>query len=385
MTTMFKQLTAYHTGKDFAIPSAADIEAALRPKRHLPIGLTQEKSVGFYPPRGEEHDPLVEAIGSHYIMRLNIETKSVPSRAIQDEVAKRCKTLEEATGRKPGKKERRDIAEDALLALLPAAFPKLHAITIWIDPERRLLALNTASQGKCDEAISALCHAFSGFSVSLIQTTTNPQAAMTQWLLATDIDSWPENLTVERECVLQSTGEEAATVKFNRHHLANDDVRKHVLEGKLPTQLALSWDSRAAFVLTDTLRLKKLQLLDGVLDASGTDKMEDRFDGDAALSTGLLGPLLDDLICALGGEMEIGEAKSDAVTPAQFDGDEDPLYEQAAEIVTTHRKASISLVQRHLKIGYNRAASLLEAMEKKGIVSPTNGMGYRTVLKGGVL
>lgn len=380
MTAMFKQLTAYRMGKDFAIPSAAVIEAALQPKRHLPIGLTQEKSVGFYPPRGEEHDPLVEAIGGHYIMRLNIETKSVPSRAINDEVAKRCKTLEEATGRKPSKKERRDITDDALLTLLPAAFPKLHAVTIWIDPERRLLALNTTSQGKCDEAISALCHAFSGFSVSLFQTTTNPQAAMTQWLLAESPEDWPENLTVERECILQSTGEDAATVKFNRHHLANNDVRKHVLEGKLPTQLATNWDSRVAFVLTDTLKLKKLQFLDGVLDASGTDKTEDRFDADVALSTGLLGSLLDDLICALDGEMEIDDFKSDAATPAQFDGDEDPAYAQAVEIVMTHRKASISLVQRHLKIGYNRAARLLESMEKKGIVSPMTGMGERKVL-----
>jgi recombination associated protein RdgC len=118
----------------------------------------------------------------------------------------------------------------------------------------------------------------------------------------------------------------------------------------------------------------------GVLDASGTDKTEDRFDADVALSTGLLGSLLDDLICAFDGEMEIDDFKSDAATPAQFDGDEDPAYAQAVEIVMTHRKASISLVQRHLKIGYNRAARLLESMEKKGIVSPMTGMGERKVL-----
>jgi recombination associated protein RdgC len=113
---------------------------------------------------------------------------------------------------------------------------------------------------------------------------------------------------VERETVLKSTGEDAASVRFTRHHLGNDDVRKHVMEGKLPTQLALSWDGRVAFVLTETLQLKKVQYLDGVMDESGTDKNEDRFDADVALSTGLLGPLIDSLIEALGGEMELGAA-----------------------------------------------------------------------------
>jgi recombination associated protein RdgC len=151
-----------------------------------------------------------------------------------------------------------------------------------------------------------LVNAIPGLALELIQTTTSPQSAMTQWLLAETPDDWPDNLNIARECVLKSMGEDAATVKFNKHHLANDDVRKHVLEGKLPTQLALSWDGRVAFVLTETMKLKKLQFLDGVMDESGTDKNEDRFDADVALSTGLLGPLLDDLIYALGGEMEFG-------------------------------------------------------------------------------
>jgi recombination associated protein RdgC len=147
-----------------------------------------------------------------------------------------------------------------------------------------------------------------GLSVSLIETITSPQAAMTQWLLAATPEEWPADLSVERETVLKSSGEDAASVRFTRHHLANDDVRKHVLEGKLPSQLALSWDGRVAFVLTEALQLKKVQFLDGVLDESGTDKKEDRFDTDVALSTGLLGPLLDSLIEALGGEMALGAA-----------------------------------------------------------------------------
>jgi S-DNA-T family DNA segregation ATPase FtsK/SpoIIIE len=62
------------------------------------------------------------------------------------------------------------------------------------------------------------------------------------------------------------------------------------------------------------------------------------------------------------------------------DAEADPMYDQAVEIVLKTRRPSISLVQRHLRIGYNRAARLIEAMEKAGLVSPMNGAGNREVL-----
>jgi S-DNA-T family DNA segregation ATPase FtsK/SpoIIIE len=62
-------------------------------------------------------------------------------------------------------------------------------------------------------------------------------------------------------------------------------------------------------------------------------------------------------------------------------GDEsDPLYDEAVKIVTESRRASISGVQRRLKIGYNRAARLIEAMEQAGIVSAPEHNGDRTVI-----
>ena len=56
------------------------------------------------------------------------------------------------------------------------------------------------------------------------------------------------------------------------------------------------------------------------------------------------------------------------------------MYDQAVEIVLKTRRPSISLVQRHLRIGYNRAARLIEQMERAGLVSAMNGAGSREVL-----
>ena len=81
----------------------------------------------------------------------------------------------------------------------------------------------------------------------------------------------------------------------------------------------------------------------------------------------LSGPGLDDE--AEGGNGEEGG-----------DAEADPLYDQAVEIVLKNRRASISLVQRHLRIGYNRSARLIEAMEKAGLVSAMDGRGGREVI-----
>jgi S-DNA-T family DNA segregation ATPase FtsK/SpoIIIE len=58
----------------------------------------------------------------------------------------------------------------------------------------------------------------------------------------------------------------------------------------------------------------------------------------------------------------------------------DPMYDQAVAVVLQHKKASISLVQRHLRIGYNRAARLLEQMEKSGLVSAMGHAGNREII-----
>jgi len=78
----------------------------------------------------------------------------------------------------------------------------------------------------------------------------------------------------------------------------------------------------------------------------------------------------------LDGEGEV----STADMPGGGNGESDPMYDQAVGIVLQHRRASISLVQRHLRIGYNRAARLLEQMEKSGLVSAMSTNGNRDII-----
>ncbi len=75
-----------------------------------------------------------------------------------------------------------------------------------------------------------------------------------------------------------------------------------------------------------------------------------------------------------------GGGAGDAQAGGELDGEQDPLYDQAVRIVTETRKASISGIQRRLKIGYNRAARMVETMEEAGIVGTLQSNGFREVL-----
>jgi DNA segregation ATPase FtsK/SpoIIIE-like protein len=79
-----------------------------------------------------------------------------------------------------------------------------------------------------------------------------------------------------------------------------------------------------------------------------------------------------------GGVAEEGGA--DGVPAGEGGGESDAMYDQAVQVVLKNRRASISLVQRHLRIGYNRAARLLEQMEQSGVVSPMQSNGNRDIL-----
>lgn len=302
---MIKNATIYRFAPSWT-PSLEGMETALQATRFMQCGATQEKAIGWVEPRGEAHGPLVEAVAGQRILRLRIETKGVPGSVVRKKAQEQADHIEATTGRKPGKKETKALREDALLALLPNAFPRQVDVFVWVNPATGWLVTDASSQGCLDEVVTALVRTFDDLVITLLQTAVSPQTAMTQWLSATSPDEWPGGFAVERECELKSAGEEKSVVKFNRHNLATDDVRKHISEGKLPTKLALSWEGRVGFVLTDSLQLKKITFLEGVFDGQ-SDEGESGFDADVALFTGELRKLLPELVEAMGGLISQGD------------------------------------------------------------------------------
>ena len=301
---MFKNLYLYRITPEWPT-TAEQLNLALAAEPFAPCTATQAKATGWVPPRGEDGGELVENIGGHWIARLAIETKAVPADALRKRVDDAVAHIEQTTGRMPSKKARRDLRDDALQALLPQAFPRRKNVTVWIDPATGVLAIDASTMGAADEVVTSLVRvAGPGFGVRLLQTTQTPQSAMAAWLTAESSYDLPENFFVDRECELKGSGDEPAVVKFTRHDLVTDEIRDHVLQGKLPTKLALGWQGRVGFMLTHTMQIKKIAFHEGVLEKSAGEVDEDRFDADVALTTGELAPLIADLIDALGGEAD---------------------------------------------------------------------------------
>ncbi|MDO8447851.1 MAG: recombination-associated protein RdgC [Rhodoferax sp.] len=295
---MFKNVIMYRVGPGWSA-SVAQMEEGLDAARFVPCGASQEKSIGWVEPRGEAHGPLVEAVGGQLILKLMIETRALPSSVVNRKAEERVAHIEATTGRKPGKKETREIKDDIKLELLPMAFSKESSVSVWLDPQARLLVIDAGSQARADEVVTMLVKSLPGLAVALIDTKVSPTAAMSEWLITQEP---PAGFTVDRECELKAADESKAVVRYTRHPLDTEEVKQYVESGKLPTRLALTWDSRVSFVLTEGLQLKKLAFLDVVFEGASTGK-DDGFDADTAIATGELRKLLPDLLEALGGEM----------------------------------------------------------------------------------
>ena len=293
---MFKQLIIYRIATNWQADLAA-VQEALARTTFTACGATQERSAGWVPPRGEEEGLFAESINGQWILRFMSESKMLPASVLNRKVQEKANAIERNSGRKPGKKEKQELKDEAKLDLLPMAFTKQGGMWIWIDPEAKLLVLDTGSQSRADEVVTLLVDGLPGFAVALLDTQTSAQAAMAHWLASQEP---PVGFTIDQECELKSADEAKSVVRYGRHPLDIDEVKAHIEAGKLPTKLALTWDDRVSFVLTEGLQVRKLTFLEAVFD--GQSKDDGGFDADVAIATGELSKLIPDLIEALGGE-----------------------------------------------------------------------------------
>ena len=297
---MFKNMIIYRIAESWQ-GNLQVLEDALQKTVFEECGATQERSVGWVPPRGEEHGLLAESVAGQWVMRFMSESKMLPASVLNRKVNEKAEHIEMTEGRKPGRKEKSELKNEAKLDLLPMAFTKHGAMWVWIDPQARTLVLETSAQGRADEIVSLLVEGLPGFALALLDTQTSPQAAMAHWLMTQEP---PAGFTADRETELKAADESKAIVRYARHPLDIDEVRQHIEHGKLPTKLAMTWDDRVSFVLTDGLQIRKIAMLDAVIDGKSQD--DSGFDTDVAIATGELSRLIPDLIESLGGEGRTG-------------------------------------------------------------------------------
>ena len=225
----------------------------------------------------------------------------------------------------------------------PEPLERLPYIVVVID---ELADLMMVVGKKIEELIARLAQKARAAGIHLVLATQRPSVDVITGLIKANIPtrlSFQVSSKIDSRTILDEMGAEALLGMGDMLYKAGGSgipVRVHV---------AFVSDDEVHRVVAYLKAQGEPNYIDGVLEGGTVD-------GEAG---------------DLGGDLSESGGKGD---------EKDPMYDQAVEVVLKNRKASISLVQRHLKIGYNRSARMLEEMEKAGLISTMSGSGQREIL-----
>ena len=220
----------------------------------------------------------------------------------------------------------------------PEPLSTLPYVVVIID---ELADLMMVAGKKVEELIARLAQKARAAGIHLILATQRPSVDVITGLIKANIPtriSFQVSSKIDSRTILDQMGAEALLGQGDMLYLAPGTgvpVRVHG---------AFVADSEVHAVVDYLKKAGQPEYIEGILDAPGGD----------------------------GEEGVAGEGGPE--------GEADPLYDQAVEVVLKTRRPSISLVQRHLRIGYNRAARLIEQMERSGLVTPMGANGNREVV-----
>jgi recombination associated protein RdgC len=293
----FKNLQIYRLPAPWAF-TPEQLEAALAPHSFVPATSNELLRQGWDTPR--PNGGLVHVVNQQMLILLGTEKKLLPNTVINQVAKARAAEMEEAQGFAPGKKAMKELKERVADELLPRAFSIRSNVWTWIDPVNGWLVIDAASPSKADDVIKLLLKAVDKLPLESLRVQSSPVAVMTGWL---ESDEAPYNFTIDQDTELRATGESKAAVRYVKHSLDPEDIRRHIAAGKQCTRLAMTWNSRVSFVLTESLAVKGVKPLDVIKENETITYSDDeRFDNDMMLMTGELSKMMADLVEALGGE-----------------------------------------------------------------------------------
>lgn len=293
----FKNLKVFRL-RDWSL-NAEGLSEKLNANAYCEQSESAEPSFGWVPPCEHASHGLVHAIDGQYLLTLRLEKKLLPAAVVRKHVKAKAEQIESQQGYKPGRKQMKDIKEEVTLALLPKAFTVPSDVSVWIDSKNGWLVIDTSSNTRSDEVLSVLSKSIDPFPAAALHTEQSAAGTMTSWLVD---DTVPESLSIDQETEMRASSESRATVKYVRQSMEPTDVARHVQEGKQVAKLALTWNDKISFIMTDTMDLKKITPLDVLKEKSNELDAQSQFDSEFTMMAGELSLMLADLVEGLGGE-----------------------------------------------------------------------------------
>ncbi len=400
--------------------SLEELNEKLSKHRYSPIGDASTFAGGFINPM----DPVLEEqaiqLGHLFGFAYRVEEKKVAPAKVHELTRKRIKELEEK-GSAITKQLESDIEDSARKELLRLEVPSVHVVTGFIDAKQNWLYLNTKSGKLCDYALGAMRKMIGSFRLMPARTAKNPSTILSNHLCREGV-SLAKGLNVDFEGKLKAVGEKASQkVTFDgiglyENELAvldgmdiieadlyldksvgEDDFQRwsfkfHTKKGDQPYQLSkishipLSQDDYSGFGNGDQdtyynadwlLTADLLHSLNQALGDSfgGFNDFEDKEKPEGESVT----PDKDGVVWLSEIQKAASKGLPEGVTVTVGEVGQS-LYSQAKALVISEQRASVSMLQRAFKIGYNRAAELIEKMEVQGVVTAPSHNGLREVL-----
>lgn len=374
------------------LPSAAALAEHLAEKPFMPILDTQASTSGFVPC---QDDRLVAEFPGGFAFRLRSDVKPISIKALRlaevEALAAKAAELE----RELTEEEAGALKEELYTNLVKNTLPERSELNAYYHIESNTLIVPTTSKAVASRMVGMLVEACGALETRTIWVSSVKGGLTTrlqQYYGAISDGEYCDKTVFDGFKVGDSivlTGEKGTKATFDLDNL--DNAHKGLIEalnaGMEVPRLELVHADAVSFLLTKDFHLRKIDfLLNGKEDETPDfDTLEELWRHSAGVQVLQLVATIQAL-CDLFGYQEPDDKAPDAEAaeaPAATEDlaeAEDPLLPDARHFVRTTRRASVAAVQRRLKIGYNRAARMIEAMEQEGLISPMDSRGHREVI-----
>lgn len=429
----FPALSIYHITKPLDLEK---FEERLAEVAYSPCDQHTISRVGFVSALHDTAKTLSYMIGQrHILLRVKIEDRKVPPQEIRRRMEEKAKKMEEGQAGPLNKKQRDDLKNEVFMELLPRAFSNIKTIPVWLDLVNQTMVVGSASGSISDLCCALLRKAIGSLPVVPLSPRQRLDDVMTGWMRS-EFDSISTTFQLGGKVATATNGAQAKVVE--RAGVWNSaPVNAALSDGHRVTAIRMCWRGIMSFNFNESTMINGIDMPGEYCLLPVRGDSEDVIDAMAAnfaIAAGLLADFISELRDLIGDESKpqveeseitaddvralleessrmqqagITMNKADAmlaigagpiklakvlakvqesgeeVTFEQPSEDQDPLFEQAKAYVIESRRGSTSSIQRQFKIGYNRAARIIEQLEAEGVVSAPNGNGARDVLHPG--
>ncbi|AOM40202.1 recombination-associated protein RdgC [Xenorhabdus hominickii] len=299
----FKNAIVYRMTRDIQI-SVESLENQLAALAFTPCASQDMMRVGWVSPMSSHGEALTHAAGNQILICMQREEKILPSSVIKKELWAKIEKLEGEQHRKLKKTEKDSLKDEVIHTLLPRAFSKESQTYLWIDNDNQRIFVDANSAKRAEDTLALLRKTLGSLPVTPMLFASPIELTLTDWVSKNEL---PTEFMLQDEAELKAILEEGGVIRCKHQDLITDEIATHIESGKYVTKLALEWEERIQFTLSDDFTIKKIKFSEALREKNDDIDREDfaqRFDADFVLFSGELSRMFDSLINALGGEIK---------------------------------------------------------------------------------